>query len=278
MASCRPVALTIAGSDNSSGAGIQADLKAFTALGVYGLTTITCVVAEIPGHVSAVAPVPPDVVAEQVRLSFSAYPVAAAKTGMLYSYPIINAVCDVLEALPRRPQLVVDPVMIASSGDPLLEPDAMQAYPERVFPLAALVTPNLDEASALAGYRITSREALEEAGRALSSRFGTAFLLKGGHLPGEAVDLLFTADGQVRTFVAPRVEGVSTHGTGCTFSAAITAGLARGLSLPDAVAAGKEYIANAITRYYSWPSPSGGETHALNHEHGSFRDDGRYRP
>jgi len=268
MSNCRPVALTIAGSDNSAGAGIQADLKTFTALGVYGLTAITCVVAEIPGHVSAIAPVPPEVVAEQVRLSFSAFPVAAAKTGMLYSYPIIRGVCDVLEKLPRRPALVVDPVMIASSGDPLLEPDAMQAYPERVFPLATLVTPNLDEASALAGYKITTREALYDAGRTLTSRHRTAFLLKGGHLPGgEAIDVLFTADGRVYPFAAPRVEGVSTHGTGCTFSAAIAAGLARGLSLPEAVAAGKGYIAGAITKYYRWPSPSGGETDALNHEH-----------
>lgn len=264
----RPVALTIAGSDNSSGAGIQADLKTFTALGTYGLTSVTCVVAEIPGCVSAIAPIAPEIVAEQVRLSFTAYPVAAMKTGMLFSYPIINAVCDVLEALSVRPPLVVDPVMIASSGDPLLEPAAMEAYPARVFPLATLVTPNLDEASALIGRKITSREVLQEAGHELCARHKTAFLLKGGHLPGEAVDLLITPDGAVHTFTAPRVAGVSTHGTGCTFSAAITAGLAKGLSLVDAVAEGKRYIARAITQYYSWPSPSGvGEaTHALNHE------------
>ena len=143
-----PVALTVAGSDNSAGAGIQADLKTFTAHGVYGLTAVTCVVAEVPGHVAAVQAMSPEIVQQQIELSLDAFPVAAMKTGMLWS----RAIIDVLTQLGRPlPPLVVDPVMVASSGDRLLEPDAVAAYRERLFPLAALVTPNLDEARVLLG-------------------------------------------------------------------------------------------------------------------------------
>ena len=220
-----PIALSIAGSDNSAGAGVQADLKTFTALGVYGLTAVTCVVAEVPGRVSAMAPVPPEVVAEQVRLSLAHFPVGAVKTGMLHSRAIIDAVCAVLESAlhPNRPPLVVDPVMISTSGTALLEPAGVAACRERLFPLAALVTPNLDETAALLGRPVTTPAAMREAGHALSQRYGAAFLLKGGHLAGEALDLLITPDGAEAEFCAPRVPGVATHGTGCTLSAAITA-------------------------------------------------------
>ncbi len=262
-----PVALTVAGSDNSAGAGAQADLKTFTALGVYGLTAITCVVAEVPGKVSAIAPIPPEIVAEQIRLSLEAYPVAAMKTGMLFSRPVIEAVCEVLEALPAsgRPALVVDPVMIASSGDPLLEPDGIAAYRERLLPLATLVTPNLDEAAVFAGRPLTSPNAMREAASELTSRFKTAFLLKGGHLEGDAFDLLALPSGEMTEFTAPRVPGVSTHGTGCTFSAAIAAGLARGLSLREAASCGKRFVNDAITGYLRWNNAEGGVTDALNH-------------
>jgi hydroxymethylpyrimidine/phosphomethylpyrimidine kinase len=262
-----PVALTIAGSDNSAGAGVQADLKTFTALGVYGLTAITCVVAEVPGRVSAIAPVPPEVVAEQVRLSFAAFPVAALKTGMLFSRPVIEAVCEVLESLPAasRPALVVDPVMIASSGDPLLEPDAIALYSERLLPLATLITPNLDEAAVFAGRKLTSPEAMREAAAELTARFGTAFLMKGGHLEGDALDLLAIPGSDPVEFTSARVSEVSTHGTGCTFSAAITAGLARGLSLKEAVACGKRFVHEAISEYLRWNNAEGGVTDALNH-------------
>ncbi|MEI6351296.1 MAG: bifunctional hydroxymethylpyrimidine kinase/phosphomethylpyrimidine kinase [Verrucomicrobiota bacterium] len=260
-----PVALSIAGSDNSAGAGAQADLKTFTALGVYGLTAITCVVAEVPGKVSAVVPVPTEVVAEQLRLSCGAYPVRAIKTGMLHSCAVIETVCAVLESISVRPALVIDPVMIATSGARLLEPEGIAAYRERLFPLATLVTPNLDEVGVLLGRTISDLESMHEAGHELCSLFNTAFLVKGGHLKGEAIDLLFTPGGQVAEFTAPRVPGVATHGTGCTFSAAITAGLAKGVPLPDAVAAGKEFVTRAIAGHFRWARPDGGETHALNH-------------
>jgi len=262
-----PVALSVAGSDNSAGAGAQADLKTFTALGVYGLTAITCVVAEVPGRVSAIAPVPPEVIAEQIRLSLHAFPVGAIKTGMLFSRAVIDAVCEVFESLPpgKRPPLVVDPVMIASSGDPLLEPDGIAAYAERLLPLATLVTPNLDEAAVFAGRKLTSPEAMREAGAELTARFGTAFLLKGGHLEGEAYDLLALPGGERAEFTTPRIPGVSTHGTGCTFSAAVAAGLAKGLPLRDAVSCAKEYVHRAIARFLRWRDADGGQTDALNH-------------
>ena len=259
-----PVALSIAGSDNSAGAGAQADLKTFTALGVYGLTAITCVVAEVPGKVSAIAPVPPEIVAEQVRLSLSAYPVGAVKTGMLHSRFVIEAICSVLEGV-RRP-LVVDPVMIATSGAPLLEPEGIDAYRTRLFPLASLVTPNLDEAAVLWGRPISSLPEMREAGRELCEQFGCAFLLKGGHLKGEAVDLLVTREGESVEFSTPRVPGVSTHGTGCTLSAAITAGLAQGLPLAEAVACAKQFVTRAIAGHYRWTGGALGEIHALNHQ------------
>lgn len=249
------VALTIAGSDNSAGAGAQADLKTFTALGVYGLTAITCVVAEIPGHVSAIAPVPPEIVAEQVRLSFSAYPVGAVKTGMLHSRAVVEAVCDVLEG--ERPVLVVDPVMLASSGAALLEPTGLEAFTTRLFPLATLVTPNLDETAALLGRPVSSVAEMHEAGRELVGRFGGAFLLKGGHLAGEAVDVLFTPKGDPVEFRAARLPGGSPHGTGCTFSAAITAGLACGLPLAEAVGNAKAFITRAIAQRHRWNGPRG---------------------
>ncbi|MEQ1858557.1 MAG: bifunctional hydroxymethylpyrimidine kinase/phosphomethylpyrimidine kinase [Chthoniobacteraceae bacterium] len=252
-----PVILTIAGSDNSAGAGAQADLKTITALGGYALTAITCVVAEVPGKVSAIQPIAPEIVAEQIRLSCAAFPVAAVKTGMLYSREIIEAV---LAALPACP-LVVDPVMIATSGDPLLREDAIALYRERLLPRATLATPNLDEARVLLGAPIPDLDAMRDAGPALVAKFGTAFLLKGGHLRGStAIDLLFLRDGAVHEYAAPFVPGVSTHGTGCTTSAAIATGLARGLDLPAAVGEAKQFVTRAITNFLRW-----GSTDALHH-------------
>ena len=268
MAEAPPAALTIAGSDNSAGAGAQADLKTFGALGVYGLTAITCVVAEVPGRVSAIQPVDPAIVREQIRLSLDAFPVAAMKTGLLHSRDVIETVCDILDELfarrGSRLPLVVDPVMVATSGDPLLKSDAVAVYTERFFKLAALVTPNMDEARALLGSPVATVEEMKAAGRELSGKFGVPFLLKGGHLKGgAATDLLF-AGGEVREFTAPFVPGVATHGTGCTYSAAITAGLAKGLPLTRAIAGAKEFVTRAITGHFSWPR-EGGPTAALNH-------------
>ena len=264
-----PVALSIAGSDNSAGAGAQADLKTFTALGVHGLTAVSCVVAEAPGKVSAIAPVPPEIVAEQIRLSFEAFPVGAVKTGMLHSQATIEAVVTALEKAwsgpghAQRTPLVVDPVMVATGGAPLLQPEGIAAYRERLIPLATLVTPNLDEVAVLLGRSVTSPAEMRIAGRDLCARFGVAFLLKGGHLAGAAVDLLVTPEGEQAEFSAPRVPGVVTHGTGCTTSAAIAAGLACGLPLAEAVGAAKKFVTEAIAGYLRWKRP-GGETHALN--------------
>ena len=261
-----PVVLTIAGSDNSAGAGAQADLKTMCALGVYGVTAITCVVAEVPGKVSAIQAMEPAIIAEQIRLLFEAYPVAAMKTGMLYSRPIMERVVAELTAVKQRPPLVVDPVMVATSGDPLLKGDAVSYYKEALFPLATLVTPNLDEASVLIGQRITSLNELREAGLRLAGEYHCAFLMKGGHLREEvATDLLVQPDGTVSEFRAPFIPGISTHGTGCTYSAAVAAGLGHGLSLLDAVAQAKQFIALAIGSFLRWERADGGTTDALHH-------------
>lgn len=246
----RPVALTIAGSDNSAGAGIQADLKTFSRFGCYGLTAVTCVVSEIPGKVAAIQPIKPEIVASQVALSFQAFPVGAAKTGMLFSASIIEAVAQELST--TKIPLVIDPVMVASSGDPLLKKSAISAYLRQLFPLATLVTPNLDELQILAGRPVRDLKEMKDAGRALVDKHGCAFLLKGGHLRGKlAVDFLATVKG-FEEFSAPFVRGVETHGTGCTYSAAITAGLAGGKNLSKSVGAAKRHITRAITGSLHW--------------------------
>jgi hydroxymethylpyrimidine/phosphomethylpyrimidine kinase len=247
-----PVALTIAGSDNSAGAGIQADLKTFTACGVYGLTAVTCVVSEVPGRVEHVQAIKPEVLRSQIRILFEAYPIAAVKTGMLYSRALLRVVSEELADRLGMFHLVVDPVMVASSGDPLLKPDAVRAYREELLPLADVMTPNLDEAAVLLGRRITSRRDMTDAARALQAEFGPAVLLKGGHLRGrEAVDVLCTRRG-VTEFVLPRITGAETHGTGCTLSAAVAAGLARGRSLTAACSAAKQFLQRAIVRQLNW--------------------------
>lgn len=263
-----PVALTIAGSDNSAGAGAQADLKTFGALGVYGITAITCVVAEVPGKVSGIQAVDASILREQIRLSFDAYPVAALKTGLLYSKGAMETVCALLDEIfaksAQRPPLVVDPVMVATSGDALLKNDAIAVYTERLFKLAALVTPNLDEVHVLLGRPVATLDEMRIAGSELAAKYGTAFLLKGGHLRGsEATDLLF-AGNDVKEFSAPFVPNISTHGTGCTYSAAVTAGLAKGLALADAVCEAKAFVTRAITNHFAWER-EGRATAALNH-------------
>jgi len=263
--SAPPVVLTIAGSDNSAGAGLQADLKTITALGGYALTAATCVVAEVPGKVSMIQPVRAAVVAEQVRLGFEAFPVGAVKTGMLYSESIIEAVIDALLAATRgkkkKPALVVDPVMVASSGDALLKPGAVRAYRRSLLPLATLVTPNLNELEMLASRKVKTLLELEQAGRELADQFQVAFLLKGGHLRGrEAVDVLVLPGGESESFSAPFIRGADPHGTGCTYSAAIATGLAHGRPLREAVAEAKTFITKAIQRRHQW-----GRTEILGH-------------
>jgi hydroxymethylpyrimidine/phosphomethylpyrimidine kinase len=258
-----PVALTIAGSDCSAGAGIQADLKTFQHFQVHGLTAVTCVVSETANIVRAVHPVPVEIVADQVSLLLESFPVAAIKTGMLFSAAHVLAVAEILRRFPQIP-LVVDPVMIASTGASLLEPDAVAACRERLLPLARVITPNLPEAETLLGEKIPDESALEPAARRLAEMFGTAVLLKGGHLDGaDCIDLLLDS-GEVHRFSAARIPVAGSHGTGCTLSAAIAAGLARADSLPEAVKAAKNYLGETLSGSYGFTSPGCETVHALN--------------
>jgi len=263
-----PVALTIAGSDSSAGAGIQADLKTFTALGVYGLTAVTCIVAEVPGKVSRIEPVTARMVREQLEVLLKNFRVGAIKTGLLCSAEIVCAVAQTIQdggkKTARSIPFVVDPVMIATSGDNLLDPEAVEAYKNKLFPLATLITPNLDEAALLLETTIIDRKQMENAAKALAKKYRASILLKGGHLRGDnAIDLLFH-QGELTEFSAPFVRGVETHGTGCTYSAAITAGLASGFSLEQAIRRAKEFVTHSIARHFRWKRGSTG-IDALNH-------------
>jgi hydroxymethylpyrimidine/phosphomethylpyrimidine kinase len=258
-----PVALSIAGSDCSAGAGIQADLKTFQHFGIHGLTAVTCVVSETANIVRAVHAVPVGIVIDQISLLLESFPVVAVKTGMLFSAAHVRAIAGILSKHPGL-RLVVDPVMIASTGDPLLEPDAIDAYCELLFPLATVITPNLPEAETLLGEKITDEAALESAALRLSGRYGTAVLLKGGHLEGaDCIDLL-ADQGEIHRFSEARIPVAAAHGTGCTLSAAITAGLARSGDLPQAVEAAKSYLGKTLWHSYQFASPCGGSIHALN--------------
>jgi hydroxymethylpyrimidine/phosphomethylpyrimidine kinase len=259
-----PVALSVAGSDSSAGAGIQADLKTFSALGVYGLTAITCIVAEIPGKVSRIEPVSAKIVRQQIEVVAKNFEIAAIKTGLLCSAEIVSAVAktfrDKARMFETQIPLIIDPIIVATSGDHLLEQAAIETYKKELFPLASLITPNVDEAEQLLGTKIKDRQSMHRAGEELEKRFGTAILLKGGHLAGDrAVDLLF-ANGKILEFSAPFVRGVATHGTGCTYSAAITAGVAKGLSLEKAITEAKKFVTEAIRKRFEWD-----RLHALNH-------------
>ena len=264
-----PVALTIAGSDSSAGAGVQADLKTFSALGVYGLTAVTCVVAEIPGKVSRIEPVSTELVREQIAILCRNFPIAAAKTGLLHTAEIVEAVAraiaDLFANSAKRFPFVIDPVITATSGDRLLEPGAIELYESKLFPLATLITPNVDEAAKLLGQKIQDHQSMEKAARALARKYRVSILLKGGHLAGSsAIDLLF-AGGRITEFAAPFVRGVATHGTGCTYSAAITASLASGLSLEKAIGRAKKFVTASIAQHFRWTSVSGENLDALNH-------------
>jgi hydroxymethylpyrimidine/phosphomethylpyrimidine kinase len=261
-----PVAITIAGSDSSAGAGIQADLKTFTYFRVFSQSVVTCVVAEVPGKVQKVQAVDVHTVREQLSLSLEYFPVRAIKTGMLYSKEIIGAVSDILEAIPvdKRPPLVVDPVMIASSGDRLLQTDALEMYLDRLFPLATVVTPNREETAIIYGHTVETEAELETIAQKLVRRYETAFLLKGGHWPGDlAVDYLATQAGVLR-LTEPFVPAKSTLGTGCTLSAALAAGLALGDDLEAAARRAKGFVTRAIAESMTW-SGQHGAVSALRH-------------
>lgn len=238
------MAVTIAGSDSGGGAGIQADLKTFSACGVFGASVITAVTAQNLDGVYAIQAVEPDVVLRQLRAVLDGFPVKAVKTGMLFSREIIRAVAAELADRPRIP-VVVDPVFAATSGGRLIREDAVESLIDRLFPLAALVTPNIPEAEALLGKELASPEHLEAAAQTLYQRFNVPVLIKGGHLRGAALDVLVTDTG-VRKFVIPMVNGVNNHGSGCTFASAVAAWLARGAGLEDAVSEAKEYTSRTL--------------------------------
>ncbi|MEE8203530.1 MAG: bifunctional hydroxymethylpyrimidine kinase/phosphomethylpyrimidine kinase [Alphaproteobacteria bacterium] len=239
-------ALTIAGSDSGGGAGIQADLKTFSALGVYGASVITALTAQNTSEVRAVHEVPPEFVAAQIDAVMDDIRIGAVKIGMLSSVEIIDAV---VAALRRQapPAVVVDPVMVAKSGDRLLRPEAVAALRERLVPVSTVITPNLPEAAVLLDREIArTAEEMADACRALKRLGPESVLLKGGHMDhAESVDVFYDGSEWLR-LSAPRVDTRNTHGTGCTLSAAITAHLARGESLPRAVQQAKNYLTAAI--------------------------------
>jgi hydroxymethylpyrimidine/phosphomethylpyrimidine kinase len=242
----RPIALTIAGSDSSGGAGIQADLKTFSALGLYGASVITAVTAQNTRGVQGVETMPAAFVALQLRSVLDDLDVSAIKTGMLATREIVLAVAAALGPIAERVPVIVDPVMVATSGDALLQPDAVDAYRTALFPLAALITPNLAEAARLTGRTVATSLDQMDQGSALIADGARAVLVKGGHATGdEAVDV-FVMQGYVKTFAAPRIDTRHTHGTGCTLSAAIAAGLALGQPLPIAIERAKDYLTAAL--------------------------------
>lgn len=268
----QPVALSIAGSDSGGGAGIQADLKTFQALGVFGTSAITCITAQNPDEITGVEPISPEMVAQQIKTVCEGFPVAAAKTGMLYLASIIRAVSHTLTEC-GIPTLVVDPVMVATSGARLLQEDAVEALRSDLIPKATVVTPNVPEAEVLCGHGIESVDALQAVAREIGEKFGTACVVKGGHLRiaergteiaecgvkkssefrvpiseiggRDVVDVFF--DGaDLKVFSTPRVDAEETHGTGCTFSAALTAFLGRGEPLAEAVEQAGKFVAEAL--------------------------------
>lgn len=238
-----PVALTIAGSDPSGGAGIQADIKTFHQMGVYATSVLTLVTVQNTQSVKAVELLAADLVGAQLDAVLEDIPPCAAKTGALGNESIISAVSR--RAATFTFPLVVDPVMISKHGASLMTERARKVLVEELLPHACLVTPNLQEAGELAGMRIGNLEAMEDAARRIAELGVTAVLIKGGHLAGDATDVLYWKD-EIRRFSSPRVETRHTHGTGCTYSAAITAGLAKGMVLPQAIENAKKFITMAI--------------------------------
>jgi hydroxymethylpyrimidine/phosphomethylpyrimidine kinase len=240
-----PTALTIAGSDSGGGAGIQADLKTYAAHGVFGTSAITALTAQNSIGVSAVHVPPDDVVAAQIEAVVSDFGCDAVKTGMLANSTIVEAVAAAIESF-ELPNLVVDPVMVAKSGDHLLDQEAVHAMRWTLLRLARVVTPNIPEAEVLAKMAIKSLDDMREAARRIAAFKPAAVVVKGGHLAGpEVVDVLYE-HGEFKEFVGPRIEGRNTHGTGCTFAAAIAAHLARGSDVASAIPAAKLYVEGAM--------------------------------
>ena len=241
-----PRLLIIAGSDSSGGAGLQADIKTACAFGVYAMTAVTAVTAQDTERVRAVELVSPKIVAAQITACLNEIGADAIKIGMLGSAAIVRAVAAALKKHARDIPVVLDPVMISTSGRRLLAPNAVETLKAKLLPQAAVVTPNLPEARVLTGLRSTDRKSVEAAGRKLMSAGASAVLIKGGHATTETVDDLLVWKGGVEIYAFPRIRTKHTHGTGCTLSTAIACGLAQGLSLPLAVGRAREFVQHAI--------------------------------
>jgi hydroxymethylpyrimidine/phosphomethylpyrimidine kinase len=238
--------LTIAGSDNSGGAGIQADLKTFSALGCYGMSVITALTAQNTQGVRGIQEIPPEFVVQQIQTVMEDVGVDAVKIGMLFNSPIIRKVAEFLRENPV-PFLVVDPVMFAKSGDRLLLQDAIDLFSREFIPLATVLTPNIAEATAILGYPVKGRDEMEQAAKDLCQMGGQAVVLKGGNLLQDSSDdCLFVREGRIHWLKQKRVQTNNVHGTGCTFSAAITAFLARSFSIEYAVREAKKYLTGAL--------------------------------
>ncbi len=242
-----PVVLTIAGSDSGGGAGIQADIKTFSAIGVFGTSAITCITAQSPDGVTGIAAMDTDIVLKQIKTVCDSFPVRVAKTGMLYNADIVRIVAteDIREGIPV---LVVDPVMVAASGARLLQADAIDALKDELLPQARVVTPNLHEAEILCGHSISSIDELREAAREIGDHFDVACVAKGGHLGGEEVIDVLYDEGEEYVFPSPRIPAVQTHGAGCTFSAALAAYLAQRELMHEAVRKAKNFVYQGLVQ------------------------------
>lgn len=266
-----PIAVTIAGSDSSGGAGIQADLKTFAALRVYGASAITALTAQNTQGVQAILDVPPDFIAAQIDSIFTDLNVRAVKIGMLSRPETIRVVAERLRRHAFAIPIVLDPVMVATSGDLLISDEAVSVLRDEIMPLASVITPNLPEASTLLGEPVALRE-IDAVGQArrLLAMGAAAVVIKGGHSDGtESVDHFLSAAGVLRRFAAPRISTRNSHGTGCTLSSAIAAGIAHGLELTEAVARGKAFVTAAIRSADSVPVGQG--SGPIHHFHGLWR-------
>jgi hydroxymethylpyrimidine/phosphomethylpyrimidine kinase len=270
MTAMRGRVLIVAGSDSGGGAGIQADIKAVTALGGFAMTAITALTAQNTRGVAAIFEVPPDFVAEQMRVVLEDLGADCIKIGMLHRPAVIAAVADALDRLAPGVPVVVDPVMVAKGGAALLAADAVDTLRARIIPRAAVLTPNVPEAEALVGFAVADADGMARAGRALLALGPKAVLVKGGHLEGPVVRDLLCREGRPRAFESPRIATQSTHGTGCTLASAIAAGLAQGLTAERAVERARAYVLEAIRT-----APGFGHGHGpLNHAHTARPFDG----
>ena len=253
-------ALSIAGSDSSGGAGIQADLKTMTMNGVFAMSAITALTAQNTTGVTAISEVAPEFLAQQLDAVFTDIRPDAVKIGMVSSPALIETIGERLRFY-KAQHIVVDPVMVATSGARLIRPEAVETLTRTLLPLAQVVTPNIPEAELLAECAIPGPEAMEAAARTISERYHCAVLLKGGHSVNDANDLLY-ADGTARWFTGKRIHNPNTHGTGCTLSSAIAANLAKGFALPDAVQRAKDYLSGALAAMLDLGKGSGPMNHA----------------